>query len=220
MLDVTVAALIVVAAGLLGWARHRGTRRADLPGLLQGIGLALTALTAALLAAVETSDTVLLVLAPAAGALAAAGISRAAEEVVHAGLVAHCGGPVLRHSRAALPELVAAMALLLVGIAALATGQAGVGWILLLTSAAVGPLVVGRCARGVAERRQAAAAEGYEHELAFWAWELSEDALLDLEIRLENARLARVVGLAPLLSPEPVRAPIADRSPRGASTSR
>ena len=32
MLDVMVGALLVAAAGLVGRAWHRGTRRADLPG--------------------------------------------------------------------------------------------------------------------------------------------------------------------------------------------
>ena len=55
---------------------------------------------------------------------------------------------------------------------------------------------------------------GYQHELTFWAWELTEDQLVALEVRLENSRLARVLGLAPFLvldlelsSPEPQRPP-------------
>lgn len=216
MLDVMVGALLVAAVGLLGWSRHRGTRRADLPGVLQGIGLALTVLTAPALLAVDPGGAAtLLLLVPAAGALVAAGICRAAEEAVHAALVEQGGGPVLGPSRAALPELSAAATLLVVGLTTVATGRNGVGWALLLGLAAAGPLLVGSWAQGVAERRRSASARGYEHELALWAWGLSDEALLALEVRLENARLARVVGLAPRLGPDPVHVPVADQAPLG-----
>lgn len=214
MLDVMVGALLVAAAGLLGWARHRGTRRADLPGLLQGIGLALTVLAAAALLTVDPgSPATLLLLVPAAGALVAAGVCRVAEEAVHAALVERGGGPVLGPSRAALPELSAAATLLVVGLITVATGRNGVGWALLLGLAAAGPLLVVSWAQRVAERRRSASARGYEHELALWAWGLSDEGLLDLEARLENARLARMLGVAPRLGP--VGVPVADPTPLG-----
>jgi len=53
-----------------------------------------------------------------------------------------------------------------------------------------------------------------QHELTFRAWELTEHELTALEVRLENSRLARLLGLAPFLAldlelsfPEPQRRP-------------
>ncbi len=207
MLDATtVAVLTVVTAGLLGWSRHQGTRRADLPGLLQALGLALTTLAAVFAVPAPATGLTSLLLAPAAGSLVAAGVCRTAEELGHAAVVEQRGGPVLRRSRAGIAEIVAAAAVLAVGVPVLATGQHGPVWALLLPAVAVGVLLGGRLSRAVADRVRARAAAGYEHELAFWAWELSEDRLAALELRLENARLARLVGLAPLLAPEPVPA--------------
>ncbi len=207
MLDVTaVAVLTVLAAGLFLTARHRGVSRADLPALLQHVGFALTALAAALLISGPPTWLAVLLLAPAAGSFAAAGVGRAAEELTHAALVERLGGPVLTRSRAGVPGVTAAVAVLGGGMA-IHLGPVDVTWSPLVLLVAGVPFVAARVCRWWSDRRQRSATAGYEHELAFWAWELGEDELAALEVVLENARLARVLGLAPLLTLEPVPLP-------------
>jgi hypothetical protein len=204
MLDVTaVAVLTVLAAGLFLTARHRGVSRADLPALLQHVGFALTALAAALLISGPPTWLAVLLLAPAAGSFAAAGIGRAAEELTHAVLVERLGGPVLTGSRAGVPGVTAAVAVLGAGLVT-HLGPVDALWSPLVLLVAGVPFIAAQVARWWSDRRQLSATAGYEHELAFWAWELGENELAALEVRLENIRLARVLGLAPLLTLEPV----------------
>ncbi|WP_344812361.1 hypothetical protein [Microlunatus aurantiacus] len=204
MLDATVVVLTVLAAGLFLTARHRGASRADLPGSLQHVGFALTSLAAALLLSGPPTWLALLVLVPAAGSFAAAGVGRAFEELTHAALVEHHGGPVLGRSRAAVPGVTAAVAALGAGLV-VHLGPVDPSWSPLVLVTTVVPFVIAGVARRGSDRRQRSATAGYEHELAFWAWELGEDELTALEVRLENARLARALGLAPLLVGEPAR---------------
>lgn len=208
MLDATaVAVLTVLAAGLFLTARHRGVSRADLPAVLQHVGFALTALAAALLISEPPTWLAVLLLAPAAGSFAAAGVGRAAEELTHAALVERLGGPILTRSRAGVPGVIAAVVVLGVGVVT-HLGPVDASWSPLLLLIAGVPFIVALVARWRSDRRQRSATAGYEHELAFWAWELGEDELVALEVRLENARLARIIGLAPLLALEPVPRPV------------
>lgn len=221
MLDVTAAAVLtVLAAVLFLTARHRGVSGADLPALLQHAGFALAALGAALLISGPPDRHPVLMLAPAAGSFAAAGVGRAIEELTHAAVVERLGGPFLTWSRAGVPGVAAAVAVIGIGVW-MHRGPVDASWSPLALLAAGVPFVVAVVVRRCSDLRQRSATAGYEHELALWAWELGETELLALEVRLENARLARVLGIAPRLgiAAAPVQPTFQPSPRRGSSVS-
>jgi hypothetical protein len=139
-------------------------------------------------------------LGAAALVLAAAGVARGIEDATHRLIVEDEGGPAASSSGSVgLPQVLAALFLLAAAVVVLIARSGATAWSVASMTAAVLPLVVAHVVRLIRERRQRDATTGYEHELAFWAWELTEHQLLALEVRLENARLARILGLAPFL---------------------
>lgn len=205
---IVVAVLVTGAVGLLVSAGWWGRRRAELPMMLVRGGLAVLALAIALVVAHAPSRLSAGLLGAAAVLLAAAGVARGLEDGAHRLIVEDEGGPTASTSGwVGLPEVMTALLLLAAGVVVLLARSGATAWAVTSVTAAVLPLVVAPVVRLSRERQQRDATTGYEHELTFWAWELTEDQLLALEVRLENARLARVLGLAPFLRVAPEPAP-------------
>jgi hypothetical protein len=207
MLDsIVVAVLVAGTLGLLVSARWWGVRRADLPMMLERAGSAGVALAAGLLITDAPTWLSVILLGPAAAGMLAAGVARGIEDATHRRVIEHEGGPASTSRWAGLPQTLTAICLLVSGGVVLVGWSDGPGWwAVAMVAAALLPLVGAAVVRVCRDLQQRAATSGYEHELTFWAWELTEDRLLALEVRLENARLARVLGLAPFLRvvPEP-----------------
>jgi len=217
--SIVVAVLVAGALGLLASARRWGRRRADLPMMLERAGLAGAALAAGLIVCDAATWFSAVLLVPAAVGLAAAGVARGLEDAAHRRVIEHEGGPASTARWVGLPQLMAAICLLVSGALLLVTGANGRGWAVTTMSTALLPLVGAVVVQLGRDLRQRDGVSGYEHELTFWVWELTEDRLLALEVRLENARLARVLGLAPFLvcGPEPSQPslPVRRGSPEG-----
>lgn len=214
---IVVAVLVAVAVGLLVSAGRWGRRRAELPMMLERGGLAVVALATALVVADASSRMSAGSLGAAAVCLAAAGVTRGHEDARHRRIVEDEGGPAASTwGWVGLPQVMTSLCLLSAGVVVLVARSGGIAWAVVSLTAAVLPLVVARAVRLSSELQQRDATTGYAHDLTFWAWELTEDQLLALEVRLENARLARVLGLAPCLraAPEPAP-PVQQHSPRG-----
>ena len=212
---IVVAVLVIGAVGLLVSAGLWGRRRAELPMMLQRGGLAVVALATALVVADAPTRLSAGSLGAAALCLAAAGVTRGLEDAMHRRIVEDEGGPAAATPGwVGLPQVLTSLCLLTAGLVVLVARSGGTAWTLVSLTAAVLPLVVAHVVRLSSELRQRDATTGYEHDLTFWAWELTEDQLLGLEVRLENARLARVLGLAPLqrVAPEPAP-PVRHHSP-------
>ena len=218
MLDaIAVAGLVAGAVGLLWGAYRCGRRRADLPMMLERASLAVVALASGLVVLDPPVWLPPIVLGPAVVLMLTAGCARRAEDAAHCHVIASEGGPASRSTWAGVPQLTTAMSLPVAGaVSVVSHGTLGT---LLPLSAAVLPLVVAVIARPVAEVHQRNATTGYQHELTFWAWELTEDQLIALEVRLENSRLARVLGLAPFLVVDP-RMPVEIQCPPGTGSAR
>ncbi|MET1006962.1 MAG: hypothetical protein ABWX96_15550 [Propionibacteriaceae bacterium] len=200
LMNMIVAVLMAGAVGLLVCAGWWGRRRAELPMMLVCGGFAVVALAIALVVADAPSPLPAGLLGAAALVLAAAGVARRLEDATHCLIVEDEGGPAASTSGSVgLPQVLTAFLLLVAGGVVLIARSGATAWAVASVTAAMLPLVVAHVVRLIHDRQQRDATTGYEHELAFWAWELTEDQLLALEVRLENARLARVLGLAPSL---------------------
>ena len=203
---IVVAVLVAGAVGLLVSAGRWGRRRAELPMMLERGGLAVVALATALVVADASSRMSAGSLGAAAVCLASAGVTRGFEDATHRRIVEDEGGPATSTSGwVGLPQMMTSLCLLTAGAVVLVARPGGTAWAVVSLTAAVLPLVVAHVVQLSSELQQRDVTTGYEHDLTFWAWELTEDQLLALEVRLENARLARVLGLAPCLrvAPEP-----------------
>ncbi|HEY5787090.1 MAG TPA: hypothetical protein VIT65_20180 [Microlunatus sp.] len=189
--------------------------------MLQRASLASAVLTAASVVLSSALWVPALVLGPAVVLMLVAGAVRDVEDAAHCDLIERSGGPASTPTRAGLPQLTAAISLLVGGVVTLVLSSNDTWWAPVPLSAVVLPLVVGLVARLVGEWWQRDATYGYQHELTFWAWELTEDQLIALEVRLENSRLARVLGLAPFLVVDvELSSPELQRPPRTGSVRR
>lgn len=221
MVDALVVAVLVLGAfGLVAGAHRSGRRRADLPMMLQRASLAAVALAAALIVLGTPVWLPATLLGPAVVSMMAAGLARDVEDATHCEVILRAGGPASTPTVAGLPQLMAALSLAVAGAIALVVSSDDTWRAPALLSAVVLPLVLGVIARFLGERWQRDATSGFEHELSFWAWELSEDELIALEVRLENSRLARVLGLAPFLVADPWEPAVLQRPPGTGSAQR